>query len=120
MPFYTYMVRCSDSSYYVGHTDALDERIADHNAGRLSAYTRKRRPVKLVWFDEFPTREEALARERQLQGWSRAKKEALIAGNWERLSLLSRSASEVRRGAGLARASASVDSASAGARAMLR
>ncbi|TMG05657.1 MAG: GIY-YIG nuclease family protein [Chloroflexi bacterium] len=82
MPFYVYIVRCRDASYYVGHTDNLDERIADHNAGGFSSYTRKRRPVRLVFVEEFQSREEALARERQLQGWSRAKKEALIAGNW--------------------------------------
>ena len=59
---------CSDASYYVGHTDDVETRVSDHNAGGLSAYTRKRRPVKLVWAEEFQTREEALARERQLQG----------------------------------------------------
>ena len=120
MPFYTYIVRCSDASYYVGHTDDLEMRIADHNSGGLSAYTRKRRPVKLVWADEIQTREEALARERQLQGWSRAKKEALIAGNWDRLRLLSRSSTELRRGAEEAHAAASMYSASARAGSMLR
>ena len=120
MPFYVYIVRCRDASYYVGHTDDLEKRIADHNSGQLSAYTRKRRPVRLVWLDEFQTREEALAHERQLQGWSRAKKEALIAGNWDRLRLLSRSSSEVRRGAEHARAPASVNSASANVGSMLR
>ena len=121
MPFfYTYIVRCSDASSYVGHTDDLEKRISDHSSGGLSAYTRKRRPVRLVLAAEFYTREESLARERQLQGWSRAKKEALIAGNWERLKLLSRSANEVRRGAERARAPASVNSASAGLETMLR
>lgn len=120
MPFYTYIVRCTDASYYVGHTDDLEKRISDHNSGGLSAYTRKRRPVRLVSAEELQTREEALAREKQLQGWSRAKKEALIAGNWERLKLLSRSATEVRRGAERARAPASVNSASAGVCSMLR
>ncbi len=120
MPFYVYIVRCRDASYYVRHTDNLDERIADHNAGGFSSYTRKRRPVRLVLVEKFQSREEALARERQLQGWSRAKKEALIAGNWERLKLLSRSAGEVRRGAEHVRATASLDSASAGVGRMLR
>ena len=95
---------CSDASYYVGHTDDVETRVSDHNAGGLSAYTRKRRPVKLVFAEEFQTREEALARERQLQGWSRAKKEALISGNWERVRLLSRSAAEIKRAAEEARA----------------
>ena len=120
MPFYAYIVRCADASYYVGHTDDLEKRISDHNAGLLSAYTRKRRPIKLVWAEEFQTREEALARERQLQGWSRAKKEALIAGNWERLRLLSRSAAEIRRASEDARVAASMHSASAGMRLMVR
>ena len=120
MPFYAYIVRCRDASYYTGQTDDLEKRISDHNSGGLSAYARKRRPVKLVLAEEFYTREEALARERQLQGWSRAKKEALIAGNWDRLCLLSRSATELRRGAEEARAAASMHSASAGAPSMLR
>ena len=94
--------------------------MADHNGGQFSAYTRKRRPVRLAFAEEFQSREEALARERQLQGWSRAQKEALIAGNWERLKLLSWSASEVRRGAEQPRATASVDSASTGPGWMLR
>ncbi len=64
MPFYTDIVRCSDASYYVGHTDDLEKRISDHNIGGLSAYTRKRRPVKLVFSHEFQSREETLARER--------------------------------------------------------
>jgi predicted GIY-YIG superfamily endonuclease len=120
MPFYVYIVRCSDASYYVGQSDDLEKRISDHNAGLLSAYTRKRRPVKLVFSEEFQSREEALARERQLQGWSRAKKEALIAGNWERLRLLSRSTTEITRGAEEARVAASIHSASARARSILR
>jgi tRNA/rRNA methyltransferase len=53
MPFYTYIVRCGDASYYTGHTDDLEKRISDHNSGGLSAYTRKCRPVKLVWSEEF-------------------------------------------------------------------
>ncbi len=120
MAFYVYIIRCRDASYYVGHTDNLEARIADHNGGQFSAYTRKRRPVLLVFSQDFRTREEALARERQLQGWSRAKKEALVAGNWKRLKLLSRSASEVKRGAEQTRATASVDSASTGVGRMLR
>src|SRR5438445_13192371 len=97
MPFYVYILRCRDASYYVGHTDNLEARIADHNGGQFSAYTRKRRPVLLGFSQDFRTREEALARERQLQGWSRAKKEALVAGNSKRLQLHSQSASEVKR-----------------------
>jgi predicted GIY-YIG superfamily endonuclease len=90
MPFYTYVLRCADGSYYVGHTDNLEHRIAAHERGEVEGYSRTRRPVRLVFAAEFATREEALARERQIKGWSRAKKEALIKGNWPRLSWLSR------------------------------
>jgi tRNA/rRNA methyltransferase len=82
-PFFTYMLRCSDGSYYVGHTDDLDARFARHQHGEIPGYTSTRRPVELVWSDTFPDRDSAFAVERQLKGWSRAKKEALIAGDWE-------------------------------------
>lgn len=90
MGFHVYMLRCSDASYYIGHTDDLERRVAEHEHGDVTVYTRKRRPLKFVFSQEFPTREEALARERQIKGWSRAKKEALIKGNWERLRRLTR------------------------------
>ena len=89
MSFWVYILLCRDASYYVGHTDDLETRFADHVAGGISVYTRKRRPVKLVYSEEFATRIDALERECQLKGWSRAKKEALIKGNWERLKRLS-------------------------------
>jgi len=90
MPFWTYIIRCADASYYVGHTDNLENRVAEHNWGGVTVYTRKRRPLKLVWSEEFPSREEALACELQLKGWSRAKEEALMKGNWTRLQELAR------------------------------
>ncbi len=90
MAFYVYILRCSDGSYYLGHTDDLETRIAAHQRGEIEGYTRTRRPVRFVFADEFPTRDEALSRERQLKGWSRTKKEALIKGNWSRLQRLSR------------------------------
>ena len=90
MSFYLYILRCSDGSYYVGHTDDLETRVAAHNRGEIEGYTRGRRPVRLVFSDEFPSREDALSRERQIKGWSRAKKEALIKGRWPRLQRLSR------------------------------
>ena len=89
MSFWVYMLRCADGSYYVGHTDNLDARVSAHKAGEIEGYTRTRRPVRLVFSEEFPTREEALAHERQIKGWSRAKKEALIKGNWSRIQALS-------------------------------
>lgn len=91
MAFYTYLLRCNDGSYYAGHTDGIELRMAQHETGALGGYTAKRLPVKLVWSESFPTRDEAFAAERQIKGWSRAKKEALIAGDWALISQLSRS-----------------------------
>lgn len=85
LSFYVYILRCVDYSYYVGHTDDLERRIAMHDAGEISGYTQGRRPVRLVFAQDFGTREEALQSERRLKGWSRAKKEALILENWDRL-----------------------------------
>ena len=90
MAFYAYILRCADRSYYTGHTDNLEARLAQHERGTLPCYTHDRRPVTLAWCEAFPTREEALAAERRIKGWSRAKKEALIAGDWQRISMLAR------------------------------
>lgn len=100
MDFYTYLLRCSDGSYYAGHTDDLDVRVAQHQAGAIPGYTEKRRPVELVWSDRFPDRDSAFSAERQLKGWSRAKKEALIRGDFEALrQLASRAAPRALRDA---------------------
>ncbi len=96
MTFWVYILRCSDGSYYVGHTDNLDDRISVHQSGQIEGYTRTRRPVRLVYSEEFPTRQEALNHERQIKGWSRAKKEALIKGNWSRITALSLSPKALR------------------------
>ena len=82
MSFWTYMLKCSDGSYYVGQTDDLESRIAAHSTGIPTCYTTRRRPVLLVWSQQFATREEALAAERQIKGWSRRKKEALMRDDW--------------------------------------
>ncbi len=94
MAFYAYLLRCNDGSYYAGHTDDLDMRIAQHRTGAFGGYTAKRLPVALVWSDSFPTREDAFAAEHRIKGWSRAKKEALIAGDWARISALARNRQE--------------------------
>jgi len=92
-PFWVYIVRCADGSYYTGHTDNLDLRIGQHIAGAIpSCYTFKRRPVTLVFSQPCATREEALAAERQIKGWSRKKKEAMMRGDWGEVSRLARSA----------------------------
>jgi LAO/AO transport system kinase len=92
-PFHTYLLRCADDTYYAGHTDDLDRRMAQHHTGEIDGYTSSRRPVQLVWVGEATTREEALAFEMRIKSWSRAKKEALIAGDWQRVSELSRARS---------------------------
>ena len=89
-PFFAYMLRCSDGSYYVGHTDDLARRFAEHCDGGRCAYTTARRPVRLVWSQEFATREEAKEVESRIKGWSRTKKEALVHGDMQRLRVASR------------------------------
>jgi predicted GIY-YIG superfamily endonuclease len=95
-PFFLYMLRCRDGSYYVGHTDDLERRVTEHQQGAIRGYTSERRPVVLAWSEEVPTREEALERELQLKGWSRAKKEALIRGDWADVKRLSRGPDRIR------------------------
>ncbi|WP_374405599.1 TrmJ/YjtD family RNA methyltransferase [Pelagerythrobacter sp.] len=88
--FYAYMLRCADGSYYVGHTDDLEPRIEAHQNGSLGGYTARRRPVELVWSADFPTRDEAFEAERKIKGWSRAKKQALIRGDWAAVQRLAK------------------------------
>lgn len=88
---YVYMLRCHDNSLYIGETDELTQRVDRHNEGRGCRYTASRLPVTLVYAEQFASRIEAANRERQLKGWTRAKKEALIAGNWRVLKQLSQS-----------------------------
>ncbi len=97
MSFWVYILRCADGSFYIGPTDNLDIRIQEHHMGAISrCYTFHRRPLQLVFSQDFPTRDEALASERQIKGWSRKKKEAMIQGDWAEVSRLARSESSVR------------------------
>jgi putative endonuclease len=86
-----YILRCSDGSYYVGTTrTSLEIRIAQHNDGTFQGYTSSRRPVELIfsqWFDQIT---DAIENERKLKGWSRAKKEALIRGDFASLQQLAK------------------------------
>lgn len=91
MSFWLYILKCSDKSYYTGHTDNLEKRIAEHQQNTMPCYTSTRLPVELIFVEEFGAREEALARERQVKGWNRKKKEALIRGDWKEVSRLARS-----------------------------
>ncbi len=84
------MLKCADGHYYVGHTDNLEARFAGHQSGTIGGYTHSRRPVELVWSETFGNREEAITAERQIKGWSRAKKRALIDGDWDLISELAR------------------------------
>jgi predicted GIY-YIG superfamily endonuclease len=88
--FFVYVLRCSDGSYYTGHTDNLEVRLAAHRDSTLAGWTLTRRPVQLVWSESVGSREEALAGEIQIKGWSRAKKEALIRGDWDLIRELGR------------------------------
>jgi|SRR4030095_10537888 putative endonuclease len=84
--FYMYILKCINGAYYVGHTDNIDQRMSEHNLGLISScYTKNKRPVQLVFLQDFPTRDSAFNAERQIKGWSRKKKEAFIRGDWEEI-----------------------------------
>jgi Predicted endonuclease containing a URI domain len=81
---YTYIVECADGSLYCGWTNDLEKRISDHNDGKGAKYTRSRLPVKLVYFEEFDTKEEAMSREWHIKELSREEKLKLIKNkSWE-------------------------------------
>ncbi len=80
-----YILRCADNSYYVGSTTNLERRLWEHNEGIGARYTARRRPVELAFSAEFPDIAQAYAAEKQVQGWSRAKREALIRGDFDAL-----------------------------------
>jgi len=88
--FWAYTLHCRGGSFYIGHTDDIDRRIAEHRTGHYPGFTADRLPVELVWSDQFQTRDEAKEAERKLKGWSRAKKMALIRGDWARISMLAK------------------------------
>lgn len=88
---WVYILKCSDGSYYTGSAVDLEKRIAEHMVGIFNGYTSKRLPVELVFCCEMPTVFEAFLRERQIKGWTRRKKEALIRGEWDKLVEYSKS-----------------------------
>ncbi len=85
MKGYVYILECSDGSYYTGSTQNLELRLLQHQNGEGSNHTKKRLPVKLVYYEEFPRVDLAFHREKQIQGWSRKKKQALINGEFDKL-----------------------------------
>jgi len=91
--FWVYILRCADGSYYTGHSDNLERRMGQYQIGECAGYTATRLPVELVWSQETTTREEALSAERQIKGWSRKKKEAMMRGDWTEVSRLAKSKS---------------------------
>jgi putative endonuclease len=98
MGAFVYVLRCADGSYYVGSAtgDDLSKRFDEHQMGAYPGYTFSRRPVTLVWNEHFERITDAIAVERKLKGWSRAKKEALIRGDWTSLKTLAKRRSGAR------------------------
>lgn len=88
--FFVYIVRCSDGSVYIGHASNVRERVKVHNEGRGALWTASRRPVALVYQEPHPSEEKAIARERQIERWTHAKKLALIDDDKARLKSLSK------------------------------
>ena len=90
MAFYAYILKCADGLYYTGHTDDLERRIGQHQSGLIKGFTSSRLPLTLMWAQDFPTRYEALEAELKIKGWSQAKKEALIRGDWGGVSFFAK------------------------------
>ena len=86
---YVYILECSDGSYYTGSTIDIEQRIAEHKDGRGGNHTKNRLPLRLIYLEEFQRIDDAFRGENQIQGWSIAKKEALVEDNLERLKRLS-------------------------------
>jgi len=88
---HVYILRCADGSFYVGSARrGLERRVSEHNHGTYGGYTSKRLPVELVWSGHFPDITDAIAAERRIKGWSRAKKEALMRGDFDSIRHLSK------------------------------
>jgi predicted GIY-YIG superfamily endonuclease len=97
MKAWVYILECADSSYYTGCTTNLEQRIAQHESGVYESYTAFRLPVKLIWSEEFQDVRDAINAERQIKGWSRKKKEALMSGEFDSLHDLAQSKEMVKR-----------------------
>ncbi len=89
---HTYILECSDGTYYVGSTFDLERRIGQHSMGEGAEYTRRRRPIRLVWSAEYDSVRDAYYLEKQIQGWSHAKRRALIEGRFGDLPGLAKTA----------------------------
>ena len=90
MKGYVYILKCANGKFYTGSTNDLEKRLAEHNMGEGANFTKKHLPVELVYFEEFERIDEAFYREKQIQGWTRKKKEALINGEFNKLHELAK------------------------------
>ena len=81
--FYVYILKCNDDTYYTGHTDDLEKRLAEHNASAYECYTATRLPIELVFVQECASRAEAIEAERRIKKWGKRKKDALVNKGWE-------------------------------------
>ncbi|WP_417859508.1 GIY-YIG nuclease family protein [Xanthomarina gelatinilytica] len=100
--YYVYILECSDSSFYIGITSHIEKRLNEHNHGlRRESYTYSRRPVVLKWLEMFTNPEQAIAIEKQLKGWSRRKKIALINEDWDKLIAYSKNYTQYGKYGGL-------------------
>ncbi len=89
--YYVYIVKCADQSYYTGITNNIEHRLYEHNYGiNPDCYTYKRRPVTLMFVQDFSNPKDAIAVEKQIKGWSRKKKEALFQGDWNKIHELTK------------------------------
>ena len=97
--YFVYILKCNDNSYYTGFTNDLERRLGEHNSGKnKECYTFNKRPIELMWFETFNDVLNAIAVEKQIKGWSRRKKEALITENWEKLVLYSKNYKQFGKG----------------------
>jgi predicted GIY-YIG superfamily endonuclease len=90
MSFFVYVLHCSDGTFYTGHTDDLNKRLYEHQTKINSCYTSSRLPINLIYYETFGSRDEAIAAEQQIKGWSRAKKQALVDGNFKQIKFLAK------------------------------
>jgi|SRR6478672_1924427 len=96
--YFVYILKCNDNSYYTGFTNNLNRRFTEHLHGKnKDCYTYDKRPVQLVWFETFNDVINAIAIEKQIKGWSRRKKEALINKDWEKLIEYSKNYTQFRQ-----------------------
>jgi predicted GIY-YIG superfamily endonuclease len=96
MASWVYILRCSDGSYYVGVTSNIERRL-DQHYNSATGYVSKRKPFEYLWSEEFANIDDAIAFEKQLKGWSRAKKEALMRGDWPEIQRLAHGKGSARR-----------------------